>query len=145
MSSGPKLDDQAVLKWLEGFHQASATLDADRWLDEFMTEDVEMQYANSPVIKGSEVRQMFKTVLGQLDIMTHEVRYFDYVAPRIYQAATIRYLVKGDNHDTDEITIPGFAVFSVREDDGRIKCYRAETFLDPSAVFQRIAEKPSQP
>ncbi|KAJ5674554.1 uncharacterized protein N7477_004488 [Penicillium maclennaniae] len=128
MSAGPELDNSAVLEWLEAFHRASASLDADRWLDEFMTEDVEMQYANNAVIKGSEIR------------------YFDYVAPRIYQAATIRYLVKGDNPVTDEITIPGFAVFSVRkDDDGRVKCYRAETFLEPSAVFQRIAEKSSQP
>ncbi|OBT64037.1 hypothetical protein VE03_06716 [Pseudogymnoascus sp. 23342-1-I1] len=138
MSGGPELS-------YEAFHQASAALDTDRWLDEFMTDDVELQYANSPVIKGVEVRQMFKNVLGELDAMTHEIRYFDYVAPRIYQAATIRYLVKGDNQTTDEITIPGFAVFSVRKDDaGQVKCYRAETFLDPSAVFQRIAEKSSQ-
>ncbi|KAJ5801474.1 uncharacterized protein N7518_003542 [Penicillium psychrosexuale] len=146
MSVGPDLDDDAVLKWLEAFHRASATLNTDQWLDEFMTDDVEMQYANNPVIKGSEVRQMFKAVLGQLDMMTHEIRYFDYVAPRIYQAATIRYLVKGDSLDTDQITIPGFAVFSVRkDDDGRVKCYRAETFLEPSALFQRMAEKSSQP
>ncbi|KAJ5780622.1 hypothetical protein N7457_005782 [Penicillium paradoxum] len=104
-----------------------------------------MQYANNPVIQGSEVRQMFRSVLSQLAMLTHEIRYFDYVAPRIYQAATIRYLVKGDSLDTDEITIPGFAVFFVRKDDaGRMKCYRVETFLDPSAVFQRIAEKQSQ-
>lgn len=110
-----------------------------------MTDDVEMQYANSPVIKGNDVREMFRTVLGQLDKMTHEICYFDYVAPRIYQAATIRYVVKGDDPETQEITIPGFAVFSVRkDDDGRVKCYRAETFLDPSAVFARIGEKSSQ-
>ncbi|KAJ5301746.1 hypothetical protein PENANT_c002G11815 [Penicillium antarcticum] len=145
MSAGPELDNDAVLKWLEAFHRASASLDADKWLDEFMTDDVELQYGNSPVTKGSEVRQMFKTVLGQLDMMTHEVRYFDYVAPRIYQAATIRYLVKGDSLNTDEITIPGFATFYIRQDDnGLVKCYRAETFLDPSAVFQRIAERSSK-
>ncbi|KAJ5551970.1 hypothetical protein N7461_006668 [Penicillium sp. DV-2018c] len=111
-----------------------------------MTDDVELQYANNAVMKGSEVRQMFRTVFAQLDMMTHEIRYFDYVPPRIYQAVTIRYLVKGDSPDTDEIAIPGFAVFSVRkDDDGHVKCYRAETFLDPTAVFQRIAEKSSQP
>lgn len=110
-----------------------------------MTDDVEMQYANNPVIKGDEVRQMFKTVFNELDMMTHEIRYSDYVAPRIYQSATIRYLVKGDNRDTDEIIIPGFAVFYVRKDvAGKVKCYRAETYLEPSAVFQRIAEKSSQ-
>lgn len=45
------------------------------------------------MINGSKVRQMFKIDLGQLDMMTHEIRYFDYVAPLIYQAATIRYLI----------------------------------------------------
>jgi hypothetical protein len=110
-----------------------------------MTDDVEMQYANNPVIKGDEVRQMFKAVLSELDKMEHHVLYFDYVAPRIYQSATIRYLVKGDNEATDEIAIPGFAVFSVRVDDkGQIRCYRAETFLDASMVFQRIAERTSK-
>lgn len=110
-----------------------------------MTDDVEMQYANTPLLKGDSVRQMFKAVLGELDTMTHEIRYFDYVAPRIYQAATIRYVVKGDNRVTDEITIPGFAVFEVRKDDvGVVRCYRAETFLDPSVVFQRIRERLGQ-
>jgi hypothetical protein len=110
-----------------------------------MTDDVEMQYANNPMIKGNEVRQMLKAIISELDKMDHHILYFDYVPPRIYQSATIRYLVKGDNEGTDEIAIPGFAVFSVRVDDeGRIRCYRAETFLDASSVFQRIAEKTNQ-
>jgi hypothetical protein len=77
--------------------------------------------------------------------MDHHILYFDYFAPHIYQSATIRYLVEGDNEGTDDIAIPGFAVFSVRiDDEGQIRCYRAETFLDASMVFQRIAEKTSQ-
>jgi hypothetical protein len=62
------------------------------------------------IYTSEDLHQMFKTVLGQLDMMTHEICYFDYVTPRIYQAATIRYFVKGASLDTDEITIPGFAV-----------------------------------
>lgn len=66
----------------------------------------------------------------------------DYVSPRIYQAATIQYLVKGDDIEKDVIRIPGFATFFVKKfEDGKFRCYRAETFLDPSPVFQRIAEK----
>ena len=104
---------------------------------------------------------MFKDVFAKLDQMTHEVNYFglstrfwrthdwtddgprpDFVEPKIYQAATIRYVVKGDDAEKDAITIPGFAVFSTRVgDDGRRRCYRAETFLDPSPVFRRIGEK----
>jgi uncharacterized protein YpbB len=35
-----------------------------------MTDDVEMQYANNPIIKGNEVRQMLKAVLSELDKMS---------------------------------------------------------------------------
>jgi hypothetical protein len=62
-----------------------------------MTDDVELQYANNPTIKGGEVRQMLKAVFSELDKMDHHILYFDYVPPRIYQSATIWYLVKGDN------------------------------------------------
>jgi hypothetical protein len=51
----------------------SASLDADKWLDDFFTDDASLQYANNPVIYGSTVREMFKTVFAKLDIMTHEV------------------------------------------------------------------------
>jgi hypothetical protein len=66
----------------------------------------------------------------------------DVVGSRIYQSASIRYLIKGDDPAKDIITIPGFAVFFIRTtDDGQIRCYKAETFLDPSPVFQRIVKK----
>lgn len=64
------------------------------------------------------------------------------MSPRIYQAAKIQYLVKGDDAQKDIIEIPAFATFYVKyTEDGNLRCYRAETFLDPSAVFERIAEK----
>jgi len=116
-------------------------LDAAKWCGDFMTEDVELQYANNPVIKGEEVRAMFSQAFSQLDLMKHEVVHFDYVAPKIYQAARIRYRVKGDTPDQN-IDIPGFGVFYLREDaDGSLKCYRSEVYLDPTPVFARIAEK----
>lgn len=76
-------------------------------------------------------------------MMVNEIRYMDGVVPRIYQAATVRFLAKDDDKDTGVITIPGFAVFVVREEEGRVKCYRAETSLDPSAI-ENIASKASQ-
>jgi hypothetical protein len=67
----------------------------------------------------------------------------DYVPPRIYQAATVRYLVKGDDPEKDVIKIPGFSSLSVTEGSGgKLRCYHAEIFLDASPVFLRIAEKP---
>lgn len=108
-----------------------------------MTDDIELQYANNPVLKGPEVKAMFTSVFQQLSLMEHKILYFDFVPPRIYQAAQIRYRVVGDPNDgSQDIEIPGFATFFVREgSDGRLKCYRAETFLDPSQVFARIAQK----
>jgi hypothetical protein len=106
-----------------------------------MTEDVELQYANNPVLKGPDVQAMFEQVFPQLDMMEHDILYFDFVEPRIYQATRIRYRVKGDDaaHDID---IPGFGTFFVRDSaDGFLKCYRAEIFLDPSPLFARLAEK----
>lgn len=123
------------------FHRASAELNAEKWCSDSMTEDIELQYANNPVLKGAKVKAMFSQVFQQLDEMEHKIEYFDYVAPRIYQAARIRYRVKGDDASQD-IEIPGFAAIFVRnEPDGSLKCYRAEIFLDPSQVFARIAQK----
>ncbi|KIX99031.1 uncharacterized protein Z520_05492 [Fonsecaea multimorphosa CBS 102226] len=132
-----------IQTWLEGFHRGSAELDAEKWCSTFMTDDIELQYANNPVLKGAEVRAMFASVFRQLSLMKHKVVYFDFVPPRIYQAARIRYRVVGDPADgSQDIEIPGFATFFVREgEDGELKCYRAETFLDPSQVFARIAQK----
>ncbi|RMJ19474.1 hypothetical protein CDV36_000863 [Fusarium kuroshium] len=145
--------------WLLEYHNGSTSLDADSWLDNFYTEDISLQYANLPILTGVSVRQMFKETFAKLDMMTHDIVYFgmflpcpllrrsilmgvDYVSPRLYQAATIRYLVKGDNPEKDVIEIPGFATFFVRKgEDGKIRCYKAEIFLDPLPVFQRIAEK----
>ena len=106
-----------------------------------MTDDTELQYANNPVMKGKEVRDMFTQVFQQLDLMEHEVVYFDYVPPRIYQAARIRYRVKGDGPE-QEIVVQGFGTFYLRENEQKLlKCYRAEVYLDPSQLFARVAEK----
>uniref|UniRef100_A0A8H7KFL2 SnoaL-like domain-containing protein n=1 Tax=Bionectria ochroleuca TaxID=29856 RepID=A0A8H7KFL2_BIOOC len=138
----PAFGREKILAWLHEFHSASKTLDADYWLGNFFTENASLQYANSPVISGPSVRQMFKEVFKKLDLMTHEVLYFDFVGDRIYQAAKIRYLVKGDNPDQDVIEVPGFAVCNVEHgEDEKLRCYKAEIFLDPSPVFHRIAEK----
>jgi len=108
-----------------------------------MTDDTELQYANNPVMKGKEVRDMFTQVFQQLDLMEHEIVYFNYVPPRIYQAARIRYRVKGDGPE-HEIVIQGFATFYLREDEKKnLKCYRAEAYLDPSQLFAKMTEKAS--
>ncbi|EXJ94915.1 hypothetical protein A1O1_00033 [Capronia coronata CBS 617.96] len=141
MSANPDQQRAKIQAWLEAFHRGSATLDAALWCGEFMTDDIELQYANNPVLKGADVRDMFSQYLPLLDLMEHEILYFDLVAPRIYQAARIRYRVKGDDAAQD-IIIPGFATLFMRETaDGSLKTYRAEIYLDPSPIYARMAQK----
>ena len=83
------------------FHRGSAELDAEKWCTTFFTDDIELQYANNPVLKGPAVKAMFSQVFQQLDLMEHRIEYFDFVAPKIYQAAQIRYRVKGDEETDD--------------------------------------------
>lgn len=109
-----------------------------------MTEDIELKFGNMPVLKGPDVRKMFTETFQRLDMMEHYIEYFDFVPPKIYQAARIRYRVKGDDvSGKDDIEIPGFAVFFVREDasgSGMLECYRMETYLDPSPLMKRIED-----
>ena len=105
-----------------------------------MTEDYELQYSNNPIIYGDDARKMFEEVFQSMDLLEHHIQYFDYVPPRIYQAVRVQYRIKGYPPSQD-IEVPGFVTFYVREEnDGALKCYRGETFLDPSEVFARIAE-----
>jgi hypothetical protein len=79
--------------------------------------------------------------LGRLDFMEHYIEYFDFVAPRIYQAARIRYRVKGDDAGgSQDINVPGFAVLSVREQEGKLMCYHMEVYIDTSPLETRMAE-----
>jgi hypothetical protein len=73
--------------------------------------------------------------------MEHYIEYFDVVGGRIYQAAQIQYRVKGDAASGKrDVRIPGFAVFDVREEAGRLLCYRMETYLDARPLEARMAE-----
>ena len=86
------------------------------------------------------MRAFFKTVFSKLDKMVHEIQLLEFVSPNILQSANIVYRVKGESEDK-EIRIPGFAVFSVREEeDGRLRSVDMQTWLDPSPLLGRIAE-----
>ena len=138
------------------FHAASATLSAAHWCNNFFSQDIVLQFGNYPPIEGvAAVRDAFFTPqLARLDLMEHAVEYFDFVPPRIYQAATIRYRVKGDDAGgSRDVNIGGFAVFHVRDEadgrseeegdrggKGRLLCYRMETFLDSRPLEKRMGE-----
>ena len=104
-----------------------------------MTDDIEVQFGNNSLLKGAEVPRMFEAQFQRLGQMEHYIEYFDFIPPKIYQAARIRYRVKGDDESgKEDVEIPGFATFFVREEDRKLKCYRAEVFLDTSPLSKRM-------
>ncbi|KIW34716.1 uncharacterized protein PV07_01474 [Cladophialophora immunda] len=155
MASKQDPERAKIQKWLEEFHAASATLSASHWCNNFFSPSIVLQFGNNPPVQGLEsVRDtFFPPQLARLDLMEHYVEYFDYVAPRIYQAARIKYRVKGDDPSGKaDVEIPGFATFYVRErgeDDGALGdgantggliCYRMETFIDTRPLEKRMQE-----
>jgi hypothetical protein len=64
------------------------------------------------------------------------------VSPCIYHRCDVRYLVKGDDPKTQKIKVPALATMLMkRDEDGNLKSYKMEVFIDPSPVFARISEK----
>lgn len=135
---------EALQKWLLNFHATSKSLDAQAFSMLFTT-NAEVQYANNPVTKGREaIQQGFDTAFKHLDLMTHDIVYFDFVSgpePKLYQAADIRYVVKGDDLEKDVIRIPGLLSGWLDTEDGMLKLKRCEIYLDASQLFGRMAEK----
>lgn len=143
-SINPALTTQeAIQSWLLDFHKSTATLDAKYCTERFFTSDVELQYANNPVASGREgAKDFFDKAFRALDTMTHEIVYFDFVAPdKLCQAATINYVVKGDDQTKDMIKIPAMMTVWLREEQGDLRISRNEIYLDASRLFGRMNEK----
>lgn len=134
---------EAIQSWLLDFHESTATLDAKYCTERFFTPDIELQYANNPVVSGREdATDFFDKAFRALDSMSHEIVYFDFVAPdKVYQAATIKYVVKGDDQAKDMIEIPAMMTVWLREDQGRLRIRKSEIYLDASRLFTRMNEK----
>lgn len=135
----------ALRKWLLEFHATSKTLDAQAF-SMFFTKDAELHFANNPTAHGREaIQQSFAFAFEKLESMTHEIVYFDSVpgssGQRIYQAADIRYVVKGDDPEKDEIRVPGMMSGLFTIEDGKLKLENCEVYLDMSKVLARMAEK----
>lgn len=133
----------ALQVWLADWHKTADSLNARLMADKFLASDIESQYGNFPILNGKEaVQASFNAAFQGLDHMHHEIEYFDFVAPdHLYQAVTIDYVVKGDDHNTDMITIPAIWSAWLVEEDARLKVKKSKIYLDASKVFARMSEK----
>jgi ketosteroid isomerase-like protein len=123
-----------ALAWLKQFHAAGDSLNAERVITDFYTEDAVLQFGNNPLIQGRQnLIDMFKTQFGLLDMMKHDIGHIDVLPDRIYQYAQISYKVKGD---TEVISIPGLAVFHKKPEERKIR--RFDVFIDTSPLIEKM-------
>lgn len=154
-----------VKSFINSFHAGADRLDAKPFAKNFFTEDVEMQYANGPLIKGRDnLEKAFAQSFATLELMKHRFMYLD-VVPHghnliddngnsidetddqvsIYHGARIKYIVKGDDEGM-AVTVPAFmsgVLAREEEEDGerKLKFRRVEIYLDISQVIKRASEK----
>ncbi|KIY47224.1 hypothetical protein FISHEDRAFT_45741 [Fistulina hepatica ATCC 64428] len=124
------------------YHGYGDSLNVEGWLKHCLTADAVIRFANNPPLEGADaIREAFTAQFAMLQSMKHTIVYFDIVGSTIYQAAQIKYVVKGDS-EHKVIDIPGFAVFHMDGDvftqDSRMSLF--EVYLDPSPLHQRFTE-----
>ncbi|KAI8577486.1 hypothetical protein K450DRAFT_212779, partial [Umbelopsis ramanniana AG] len=127
-----------TLRWLQGFHAASDSLDSTEFVQNYFTEDAVVQFGNNPVVKAhGPFIEIQSQRLKVLESMSHEVVSFDILPDKIYQVASVTYKVKNDPSG-EAIVIPGLAVFYKALEDSKIN--RFEVYIDISPVFKRAQE-----
>ncbi|EON98388.1 putative ntf2-like protein [Phaeoacremonium minimum UCRPA7] len=121
------------------FHEVSDSLDPAR-LPEVYAKDGILQYANVPPVQGLDnLKGFFGPIFEKLELMRHDISYFDLVGDKIYQACTITYRAKNDPQK-EEIVVPALGVFHILpagDDAGKMK--KAEVYIDPSPLMAAIA------
>jgi ketosteroid isomerase-like protein len=123
-----------ALVWLKQFHAAGESLNAERVITDFYTEDAILQFGNNPLIQGRQnLIDMFKTQFGLLDMMKHDIEHIDVLPDRIYQYAQISYKVKGDS---EVISIPGLGVFHKKPEERKMR--RFDVFIDTSPLIEKM-------
>ncbi len=122
------------LEWLKRFHAVGDSLNAERYITDFYTEDAVLQFGNNSSIQGHQnLIETFKSQFDRLDMMKHEIGHIDVLPDRIYQYAHISYRVKGD---PEIIRIPGLAVFHKTPEEQKIR--RFDVFIDGSPLLAKM-------
>lgn len=132
------MEDQTAisLQWLLDFHTTGDSLNAKMWVTRFYTEDCELYFSGQPVVKGHDaIIALFEQQFALLESMQHEIHHFDVLPDRIYQEASISYIVKGDP-EKRTVKLLGLAVFGKALGEDKMRFFRV--YLDPTPLRERI-------
>ena len=132
----------AARAWLTDFHAIGDSLDAKASVAKFYTEDCVMQFPGRPQLKGhTEILTFFEQQFLFLESMKHTITHFDVFPDRIYQEATISYVVKGDP-EKKPVEILGIAIFGKGVNEDKMSFFTV--YLNPAPLQERIQWVASQ-
>ncbi|CAI7652337.1 unnamed protein product [Penicillium pancosmium] len=113
----------AAHEWLQSFHRLGDSLSPEMWVETFYTPDCTMQFLGQPPVHGHEaIIAHFRRQFARLECMKHTIRHVDVTHERIYQEATVTYVVKGDPEqrpiEAQGLAVPGAIA---GEDEGGVR------------------------
>lgn len=90
-----------------------------------------MQFLGQPPVHGhAAIISHFQRQFARLQSMKHTIGHFDVTHDRIYQEATVTYIVKGDP-EQQPIEAQGLAVFGKGVDESKIRLFTVYIDLEP--------------
>lgn len=127
----------AAHAWLSDFHTHTDSLNSTVSVPKFFTEDWTMHFPGQPPLQGhAAIIDLFTAQFALLESMKHTIKHVDVLPNRIYQEASISYVVKGDAEKTP-VEIQGLAVFGKRPDEERMRFFFT-VYLDATPLVKRI-------
>ncbi|PYI08822.1 hypothetical protein BO78DRAFT_364211 [Aspergillus sclerotiicarbonarius CBS 121057] len=128
----------AAKSWLQNFHLLGDQLNPDIAVPQFYTSDCELLFPGRSPLKGQEaIINFFKQQSTVLESMKHTIGHIDVLPDRIYQEASIQYVLKADP-EKKVIHIDGIAIFGKRVDEDKMRFFKV--YLDPSPLAERLKE-----
>ncbi|RAK92477.1 hypothetical protein BO79DRAFT_65280 [Aspergillus costaricaensis CBS 115574] len=138
-NTNPTTNNQTLLaakSWLRDYHTLGDELNPDIAVPKFYTPDCEMRFPGHAPIKGHEaIISFFKEQSTILESMKHTIGHVDVLPDRIYQEATIDYVLKGDE-EKKVVSVQGMAIFGKRVDEDKMRFFTV--YLDTSPLVERV-------
>ncbi|KAJ5513407.1 hypothetical protein N7463_002959 [Penicillium fimorum] len=132
--SSPSIQPEATAaahQWLQSFHRLGDSLSPEEWVDTFYDPECTMQFlGQAPVHGHAAIISHFQRQFSRLDSMKHTIRHVDVTHDRIYQEATVTYIVK-DDPEQRPIEAQGLAVFGKGAEERKITFFTVYLDLEP--------------
>ena len=126
------------MEYLEAFYSTYDRMDVDAF-EPFFTSDMTIKFANNPLIEGYETQRVaYKQFLSNFSHAKHRIKTMDIVAPRIYLALEVEWVVKKDPEQKKFITPAFTVIYPDNAEDGKRRMKDVEIYIDICEVMDRV-------